>query len=175
MKKVSCLIILSLALGGCLHDSDVKKLTITERQLLDARHDHLRCEVKLDRLRDLYKVPLNMNPGGLLDSAVHPENPKEAPTLDAPLSGGHDAPLTGDHDAPLTGGHDAPLTGDHDYADALREATLVSASACWDNVNNLYLKFNVCVVEYKACVDGGATDCLAQYETCLTTEASNND
>lgn len=170
MKKVACLMIFSLALGGCLHNGDVKGLTDTQKQLLDARHDHLRCEVKLDRLRDLYNVSLDRNPGGLLDGAVDPENPKQAPTLDAPLTGGHDAPLTGDHDAPLTGGHDAPLTGDHDYADALREATLVSAQACWDNVDTLYQKFNVCVVEYKACVDGGATDCLTKYETCLTTK-----
>lgn len=161
---------LPLALIGCKHNGDVKDLTIMEKQLLDARHDHLRCEVKLDRLRDLYKVPLDADPGGLLDSDIDPENPKEAPTKDAPLTGGHDAPLTGDHDAPLTGGHDAPLTGDHDYADALREATIVSAQACWDDVNALYLRFNVCVVEYKACVDGGATDCLTKYETCLSTK-----
>jgi len=155
----------SLLLSACVFGS--KGLTVSERQLLDVRHDHLRCEVKLDRLRHLYQVTPEEG-GGLMDDELEAGNEMGDPTFDAPLTGGHDAPLTGGHDAPLTGGHDAPLTGGHDYADALRGAILESANDCWDTVFELVDRYNQCVVDFLQCRDDGDLDCLdPRYNDCL--------
>lgn len=177
MNRKICLLALPMLLGGCMHNSDVKGLTILEKQLLDARHEHLRCEVKLDRLRDMYKVPLDEASGGLLGDHLIPERPTasgsgDEPIVighDAPLTIGHDAPLTGGHDAPLTIGHDDPLTGSHDQStnDDLRELTVAAAAACWNDVSQLVNRYNACVVTYKTCKDNSGTTCFADYEDCL--------
>ncbi len=156
----------ALILGAC--GSSSKALTVEERQLIDVRHDHLRCEVKLDRLRDLYQVTRE-EPSGLMHE-LEAGNVMGDPALDAPLTGGHDAPLTGGHDSPLTGGHDAPLTGGHDYANALREAVYVKGQACWDAVSVLVNLYNECVVAYVACKEANPLDttCITTYDTCVT-------
>ena len=164
----------ALLLAGCGWFNNTG-LTVGERQLLDVRHDHLRCEVKLDRLRHLYELTPEER-GGVMDNGLNAGNEMGDPSLDspltgghdAPLTGGHDAPLTGGHDAPLTGGHDAPLTGGHDYADALRGATKVAADACWDTVAVLVNRYNVCVVEFLECRDNEEGDCYdPKYKECL--------
>ena len=174
MNRTIFLLALPMLIGGCMHNSDVKGLTIAEKQLLDARHEHLRCEVKLDRLRDMYRVPLDEQPGGLLDDNLMAERPTDsgvgdAPIVighDAPLTIGHDGPLTGGHDAPLTIGHDDPLTGSHDQEtnDELRAMTVAAATACWNAVSELVNRYNGCVVAYEAC-DGSA--CMTDYDACL--------
>jgi hypothetical protein len=178
MKRTICLLALPILLGGCMHNSDVKGLTIAEKQLLDARHEHLRCEVKLDRLRQMYQVPLYEKEGGLLGDhlvPVRPTNPGsgDEPIVighDAPLTIGHDAPLTGGHDAPLTIGHDDPLTGSHDQStnDELRAMTVAAAKVCWNDVSQLVNRYNECVVDYETCVETNGTDCEATYESCIT-------
>jgi len=164
------MILLPLLLVGCLHNGEIKGLTVEERHLLDARHDYLRCEIKLDRLRHLYKVT-EEEPGGLMNADLEAANETGSPTNDKPLTGGHDAPLTGGHDRPLTGGHDAPLTGGHDYLDALRGATLESAQLCWDSVSELVNTYNGCVVAFLNCKATSAMpeNCLGEYKTCLDT------
>lgn len=168
MKKTMTLLLPLFLLVGCMHDAEIKGLSIEERHLLDARHDHLRCEVKLDRLRDLYKIT-EEEEGGLMDEELESANETGNPTNDKPLTGGHDAPLTGGHDKPLTGGHDAPLTGGHDYVDALRNELVIHAGACWDTVSVLVNRYNGCVVTYIACKGGASpTTCLTDYNACLT-------
>lgn len=169
MRGTIGLMTLPLLLAGCLHETEIKGLTVEERHLLDVRHEHLRCELKLDRLRDLYKVT-EEEPSGLMDMSLKAANDTGTPTNDKPLTGGHDAPLTGGHDKPLTGGHDAPLTGGHDYLDALREATKESADLCWDSVSVLVNNYNICVVDFLNCKVTSAMpeDCLAEYNSCLT-------
>jgi len=154
-----------LLLGACSINN--KGLNVGERQLLDVRHDHLRCEVKLDRLRDLYQIPLEEEPGGLMDGSLVAGGDTTDGSFDAPLTGGHDAPLTGGHDAPLTGGHDAPLTGGHDHVGDMRQATLESADACWDSVALLVNRYNECVVTFLQCRADNDPDCLIKYEACL--------
>ncbi len=169
MRTTIILLLLPLLLVGCWDNSDVKGLTVEERQLIDVRHDHLRCEVKLDRLRHLYKVT-ELEDGGLMDADLEAANAPGNPGNDKPLTGGHDAPLTGGHDAPLTGGHDAPLTGGHDYADALRAELIVQSSACWDTVSTLVNRYNTCIVDFVACKAGPSPDtCLVAYNSCLDT------
>lgn len=169
MRITMTLLFLPLLLIGCMHDAEIKGLSVEEKHLLDARHDHLRCEVKLDRLRDLYKVT-EEEPGGLMDKDLEATNATGDPTNDKPLTGGHDAPLTGGHDKPLTGGHDAPLTAGHDYVDALRGELVASAGVCWDTVSILVNRYNSCVVTFIACKEGGAsTTCLTDYNSCLNT------
>ena len=168
MRTTMTLLLLTLLMTGCMHQSDVKGLSVEERHLLDARHDHLRCEVKLDRLRHLYHVT-DEEPGGLMDDTLEAANDTDPPSNDKPLTGGHDAPLTGGHDRPLTGGHDAPLTGGHDYVDALRAELVVQASACWDSVAVLVNTYNHCVVDFLNCkaTSGTPEDCINDYDQCL--------
>ncbi len=167
MRITMTLVLLPLLLVGCMHNSEVKGLSVEERHLLDARHDHLRCEMKLDRLRHLYKITEEED-GGLMDKELEAANESGAPTNDKPLTGGHDAPLTGGHDKPLTGGHDAPLTGGHDYVDALRNELVIHASACWDTVSILVNRYNTCVVDFISCKGGASPEtCLAAYDACL--------
>lgn len=168
MRTKITLLLTSLLLAGCMHSSEVKGLSVEERHLLDARYDHLRCELKLDRLRHLYKVT-EEEPNGLMDDTLEAANETGDPTNDKPLTGGHDAPLTGGHDRPLTGGHDAPLTGGHDYVDALRGAVVASADLCWDAVAELVNTYNACVAEFLSCKETSGTpeNCLAEYKTCL--------
>lgn len=169
MRTIPMLLLLPAMLVGCLQSTEIKGLSVEERHLLDARHDHLRCELKLDRLRHLYDVT-EEEPGGLLDNTLEAANETGDPSNDKPLTGGHDAPLTGGHDSPLTGGHDAPLTGGHDYVDALRAELVVQADACWDSVAVLVNTYNSCVVDFLVCKEGGSPDtCLAAYKACLTT------
>jgi len=168
IKRLIGLIALPILVAGCFHSSEVKGLSVEERHLLDARHDHMRCELKLDRLRHLYQVT-EEEEHGLMDSELTATNDPGNPASDKPLVGGHDAPLTGGHDKPLTGGNDAPLTGGHDYLDALRNETNVAAELCWDSVANLYNRYNDCVGEFLVCKATFATpeDCLSRYEVCL--------
>ena len=171
MRMTMTLPLLPLLLVGCMHDSEIKGLSVEERHLLDARHDHLRCELKLDRLRHLYQVT-EEEPGGLMDDDLEAANETDAPTNDKPLTGGHDAPLTGGHDKPLTGGHDAPLTGGHDYVDALRNDVVFYAGLCWDTVSDLVNTYNSCVVDFLNCKETSAVpeDCLDTiYKPCLIT------
>lgn len=169
MRTTMILLLLPFLLVGCLHNDEAKGLSVEERHLLDARHDHMRCELKLDRLRHLYKVTEEED-GGLMDSDLKAANEGGSPANDKPLTGGHDAPLTGGHDAPLTGGHDAPLTGGHDYVDALRAELVVQSDACWDTVSTLVNRYNTCVVDFVACKAGAAPDtCLVAYNSCLDT------
>jgi hypothetical protein len=164
-------LLLPLLLVGCMHNSEVKGLSVEERHLLDARYDHLRCEIKLDRLRDLYDVT-EEEPHGLMDNTLEANNETGTPGSDKPLVGGHDSPLIGGHDRPLTGGHDSPLTGGHDYLDALRGATKASADLCWDAVAVLYNTYNSCVVDFLNCKENSATpeNCLAIYKACVTSK-----
>ena len=167
MKMVlrASVLLSAVLVGGCgLFGNN--GLTVAERQLLDVRHDHLRCEVKLDQLRALYQVT-RWEDGGLMDDTLAAGNEMGDPSNDAPLIGGHDAPLIGGHDAPLIGGHDAPLTGGHDYADALRGATKVAADACWDSVFNLVDHYNPCVEAFLVCRNAMLANCLPTYDACL--------
>ena len=168
MRILMTLLLLTWLLSGCMHQSGVKGLSVEERHLLDARHDHLRCELKLDRLRHLYDVT-DEEPGGLMDDTLEAANETGSPTNDKPLTGGHDAPLTGGHDKPLTGGHDAPLTGGHDYVDALRAELVVQSNACWNSVATLVNTYNQCVVDFLDCKATSAMpeDCMAEYDQCL--------
>ena len=176
MKRLIGLIALPVLVTGCFHTNEVQGLSVEERHLLDARHDHMRCELKLDRLRHLYKVT-EEEPHGLMDSSLVANNDPGAPASDKPLVGGHDAPLTGGHDKPLTGGHDAPLTGGHDYLDALRAATLEAADLCWDAVFDLYDTYNSCVETFLACqgTSGFPNSCLADYDACLGGNRPDSD
>ena len=154
--QIACLIIISALLGGCTKDkkpccccSDNYRagggLSEAARFLLDARYDHLRCEVKLDRLRDLYEVTPT-EPGGLLDENIDagPDSTGDimSGSADDPLTGGHDGPLTGGHDGPLTGGHDDPLTGSHDRMQDNITAVVAAGEACWEASDALVEKYN---------------------------------
>lgn len=168
IKRLIRLIALPVLVTGCFHSNEVKGLSVEERHLLDARHDHMRCELKLDRLRHLYKVS-DDEEHGLMDRTLEATNDPDNPASDKPLAGGHDAPLTGGHDKPLTGGNDAPLTGGHDYLDALRGATVNAAELCWDSVADLYNLYNVCVVAFLQCQDNFTypNACLTEYNNCV--------
>ena len=166
-KNVLVVLVAALMTGGCC--SQCVTLDVSERQLLDVRHDHLRCEVYLDRLRDLYNV-LDEEPGGIMDEeldAIAETTTTGIPAFDGPLTGRHDGPLTGRHDGPLTRGHDDPLTGRHDDIDDMREATMWSAQQCWDTVDELVERYNECVAEFVTCRDNGDPDCHPNYLTCL--------
>lgn len=176
MKRMLGLITLPILMTGCLHSNEIQGLSVEERHLLDARHDHMRCELKLDRLRHLYRIT-DEEEHGLMDKNLVANNDPGNPASDKPLVGGHDAPLTGGHDKPLTGGHDAPLTGGHDYLDALRHATVVAAELCWDGVADLYNLYNVCVVNFLTCQEnsGFPNACLADYDDCLDENRADSD
>jgi hypothetical protein len=168
-KNLTLLLVAALVLSACCNQC--LTMTVTERQLIDARHDHLRCEVYLDRLRDLYNVP-DEEKDGLMDEDVDPQGIEETVGLgafDGPLTGKHDGPLTGKHDGPLTRGHDDPLTGKHDDIDELREATMVSATKCWDATERLVEKYNECLDTYVDCRDADVlTTCYEpDYLACL--------
>lgn len=170
-----------ITIAGC--NGDGKELSVEEQFLLDVRYDYLRCELYVDRLRDLYDVNdterdglmgPDLESGGLLAGA------QDAPLnddLDGPLTGDHDGPLTGDHDGPLTGDHDAPLTGDHDQLMSNLNGVKSARDMCWSAVNRLVTKYNCCVADFTACRDGGATDaaCHAEYQVCLTNKRSGLD
>jgi hypothetical protein len=144
-------------------------MSVSERQLLDVRYDHLRCEVYLDRLRDLYNVT-DEEPGGLMDESLNADGKETntgVPSFDGPLTGRHDGPLTGRHDGPLTRSHDGPLTGRHDDIDDLRDAVRQSARFCWETTEMLVDKYNECVIEFVDCRDGGGTNCHPEYLDCL--------
>lgn len=123
--------------------------------LIDARYKFLRCQVQIQRLRELYDVP-----------ASDPD--------DGPLSGGSDGPLVGGHDGPLVGGHDGPLVGGHDAqtveereeaVEALNEATI----GCQEAVTALNVKYGPCATTYYLCVNGGTdvNQCATEYQQCL--------
>ena len=183
MKFEHTLIALSIVVvvGGCQATSG-KLLTVEERQLIDARHDLLRCQVYIDRLRDLYNVT-DTEPDGLMDDKLDvgtsPGDQQPPPIIggaDGPLVGNHDGPLTGNHDAPLVGGHDDPLTGNHDAADIddLREAVMLSAAACWDASDRLVSKYNSCIADFVECRNDGGSTCYADYLACLEDKRLGN-
>lgn len=166
-KKIFLLLGPFVFIGGCCNQCLV--MDVSERQLIDARFDHLRCEVYLDRLRDLYRVT-DEEPGGLMDDSLDPlgEDPETGvPSFDDPLTGKHDGPLIGKHDGPLTRGHDDPLTGKHDDIDDLREAVIGSANQCWAVTEDLIDRYNKCVVDFVQCRDDGDPNCDTEYSQCL--------
>jgi len=168
-KNGVLLVVATFLLSGCCNQC--LTMSVTERQLIDARHDHLRCEVYLDRLRDLYNVT-DEEPDGLMDENLDAEGIATytgVGSFDGPLTGRHDGPLTGRHDGPLTRSHDDPLTGRHDDIDELREAVMVSATQCWEAVDRLVGKYNSCVVDFVTCRNGVSTTCHAEYVDCLDT------
>lgn len=173
MKKNLILTLVPLlAISGCCNQC--LTMSVSERQLIDARYDHLRCEVYLDRLRDLYNVT-DEEPGGLMDDELNADGMETntgVPSFDGPLTGRHDGPLTGRHDGPLTRSHDDPLTGRHDDIDDLREAVMVSATQCWATTEELVDKYNACVVDFVECRDNGDSDCHPEYLICLDDKRS---
>lgn len=170
MKNIIGMMLFVLAgtLAGC--GDDDKALSVQERMLLDVRHDYLRCEIYIDRLRDLYDVT-DTEQDGLMGDELDPGPDDDGGALagggDDPLTGGHDGPLTGGHDDPLTGGHDDPLTGGHDQMPADLEKLKESRDACWDATQRLVDKYNSCIVDFVACRNGGGDDCYTEYQACL--------
>ena len=84
-RYVLLVLVSAIFVGGCC--SQCLVMDVSERQLLDARYDHLRCEVYVDRLRDLYNVT-DEEPGGLMDEDLVGEGETTntgVPSFDGPV------------------------------------------------------------------------------------------
>ena len=169
LKRGSVLLLAAIAVLGSSCNGDDNPLSVDERWLIDARYDHLRCEVYLDRLRDLYELSDTEKDGLMGDELVPGPDTSPGGYFDGPLVVGHDGPLTGGHDGPLTGGHDGPLTGGHDQILANLQGVKDAKVDCWAAVNRLVTKYNCCIDDFVDCKDNGSAvaDCYAKYQTCL--------